>query len=345
MALIVDSVTSWFYFLVLVFVLGVIFSKWTLFSRINQDEVFLDEFIDRVLPRLAIRGLVLLTLSMLLLFLNQLTAFRDIFVPLTTDAWLLLRHTSWGFLWVASLAVYALALVVLNLRGMSGWSFATVCILLGAMFPAFSGHASAVEGLSWLSLSADVLHVWSAGGWLGSLACLIIIDRYWQRRNSERKSLIPIFISRFSSYSMVWAPMLVISGVVSTSIHLSGVGDLLYSDYGRVLFLKIILAVIVMGLGLLNSINVRMGFHESGDIGRLKSNITKEIWIAQIVLLLTAILIQGSPPGHQDAEHHLSIEMFLVRMVGIGMFFYVIAFALILLFAIYLLKGSKSGSD
>ena len=345
MALIVDSVISWFYFIVLVFVLGVIFSKWTLFSRINQDEVFVDAFIDRILPVFAIRGLVLLLLSMLLLFLNQLTAFRDIFVPWTTDAWLLLRHTSWGSLWVATLTVYALALMALNLRGRSGWGFATVCVLLGAMFPAFSGHASAVEDLSWLSLSADVLHVWSAGGWLGSLACIIIIDLYWKRRDSEQKSLIPMFISRFSSCSMVWAPMLVISGVVSTSIHLSGVGDLFYSDYGRVLFLKIILAVTVVGLGLLNSIIVKGRSHESGDIGRLKSNISKEVWISQIVLLLTAILIQGSPPGHQDAGHHLSIEMFLVRIVGIGMFFYVIAFSLILLFAIYLLKGSKLESD
>jgi putative copper resistance protein D len=344
-ALIVDSVISWFYFIVLVFVLGVIFSKWTLFSRINQDEVFVDAFIDRILPVFAIRGLVLLLLSMLLLFLNQLTAFRDIFVPWTTDAWLLLRHTSWGSLWVATLTVYALALMALNLRGRSGWGFATVCVLLGAMFPAFSGHASAVEDLSWLSLSADVLHVWSAGGWLGSLACIIIIDLYWKRRDSEQKSLIPMFISRFSSCSMVWAPMLVISGVVSTSIHLSGVGDLFYSDYGRVLFLKIILAVTVVGLGLLNSIIVKGRSHESGDTGRLKSNISKEVWISQIVLLLTAILIQGSPPGHQDAGHHLSIEMFLVRIVGIGMFFYVIAFSLILLFAIYLLKGSKSESD
>ena len=345
MTLIVDSVISWFHFSALVVVLGVVFSKWTLFSRINQDDVFLDAFIDRALPRFAIRGLVLLTLSMLLLFLNQLKAFRDIFVPWTTDAWLLLRHTSWGSLWVATLTVYILALMILHLRGMSGWSLATVCILLGAMFPAFSGHASAVGDLSWLSLSADVLHVWSAGGWLGSLACLIIIDRYWQQNNLEPKSLIPMFISRFSSSCMVWAPMLVISGVVSTSIHLSGVGDLFYSDYGRVLFLKIILAVTVMGLGLLNLINVRVGFHKSGDIARLKSDMSKEIWIAQIVLLLTAILIQGSPPGHRDTEHYLSIEMFLVRMVGIGMFFYVIAFVSILLFAIYLLKGRKSGSD
>ncbi len=338
MVLIADIVTSWFYFSVSIFVLGVIVSRWTLFSRINEDVVGLSGFVDKVVLELVIKGLSLLMLSMLLLFLQQLIAFRDVFIPWRDDAWLLLRHTSWGSLWVSTLTVNGLALLTLYIRGISGWMFATACVFLGSMFPAFSGHASAVSNLSWLSLSSDVLHVWSAGGWLGSLTCLLVVERLWKKQNSEARSLLPMFIQKFSSLSMVWVAIIVVSGVVSASIHLSGIGDLFASGYGRILLLKMILAMMVIGLGSLNWNTIREGVHVGVKLGRLKRRSFKEAWLAQIVLLVTAVLIRGAPPGHQTAEHELNIEMFLVRMVGVGMFFYVTFFFLILLFAIYLLK-------
>ena len=339
--LILNTLIGWFYFSVLVFVLGVSLSRWTLFARVGEDDGLPGAFVDVVLIRTAIKGGFLLTVAMLMLFGRQLIAFRDPFVPWREDAWFLLRHTLWGSSWIVASVGCGLAVAVLYVRRSSGWNLATLLLLAVAAFPAFSGHASAVEGISWLSLSADILHVWAAAGWLGSLMFLMVLERSWRQQVSFTKSLLPKVMPKFSKSSMVWVGILVISGVLSSSIHLSTTGDLLTTGYGRVLLLKIVLAITVMGLGTLNWTTSKSDLHRTVTLEQLTRRSSKEIWFAQLVLLVTALLIQWSPPGHQAVGHDMSIEMLLIRMIGIGMFFYVAFFVLLLLFAIYLLKGSK----
>ena len=339
--LILNTLIGWLYLSSLVFVLGVSLSRWTLFAGTGEDDDFPRSFVDATLIRTAIKGGFFLTVAMLMLFFRQLIAFRDPFVPWGEDAWLLLRHTLWGSSWIIALAGCGLAVATLYVKRSAGWGLVTGLLMAVAAFPAFSGHANAVEGISWLSLSADILHVWAAAGWLGSLMFLLVLERSWRRQVSFTKSLLPEVMSNFSKSSMVWVGILIISGVLSSSIHLSTTSDLLTTGYGRVLLLKIVLAVTVMGLGALNWTTLKSGLQHTVSLERLKRVSSKEIWFAQSVLLVTALLIQWAPPGHQTVEHVMNIEMLLIRMIGIGMFFYVTFFVLILLFAIYLLKDGK----
>lgn len=339
--LIVNTLIGWFYFSVLIFVLGTVLSRWTIFVRVGQHSDFPKEFVDSILLRTAIKGGGFLVAAMLMLFWRQLIAFRDPFVPWREDAWILLRYTSWGSSWVATLLVSGLAAVILYMKGNQGWGLTTFLLLGAGAFPAFSGHANAIEGISWLSLSADILHVWAAAGWLGSLAFLLFLERSWRKYNAHSESLLPSLISKFSTSSMVWVGILVASGILSTSLQLSTASDLLTTGYGRILLIKIVLAIVVMGLGALNWTTVISGFQRAGSLVKLKERSMKEVWFAQLVLLATAILIQWSPSGHQALEHGMNLEMLLIRIIGIGMFFYVAFFILILLFAACFFEKKK----
>ena len=343
--LIVNTLIGWFYFSVLVFVLGTVLSRWTIIVRVGQHGDFPKAFVDRLLLRTVKKGGVCLVAAMLMLFWRQLIAFRDPFLPWREDAWLLLGHTSWGSSWMAALLVSSLAVVILYMKGNQGWGLATLLLLGAGAFPAFSGHANAIEGISWLSLSADILHVWAAAGWLGSLAFLLFLERRWRRYNAHSESLLPSLISKFSASSMVWVGILVTSGVLSSSLHLSTAYDLLTTVYGRILLIKIVLAIAVMGLGALNWTTVISGSQWTVSLEKLKERSLKEIGFAQLVLLATAILIQWSPSGHQALEHDMNLEMLLIRIIGIGMFFYVAFFILILLFAAYFLEKKKLTSS
>jgi len=342
--LIVNTLIGWFHLLILVFVVGVVLSRWIFFTGQDKGINLPSSFIDDFLLKTAIKGGSLLILAMVLLFSRQLVAFRDPFVPWMEDAWLLLRHTYWGLSWTATLIATSCSTAILYVMGNPGWRFATVLFLAGSMFLSFSGHANAVEGVSGLIIAADVLHVWAASGWLGSLVFLVVLDRAWRKQNETVGSLFPALRFKISTSSIVCVAILVISGVLTSSAHLSAVSDLAKTSYGQFLLLKIVLATVCIALGALNWLLVRKNFQHTENLEKLKDRISKEIRIGQMVLLTTAIVIQVSPPGHQTSDQVISWQMLLIRVIGVGMFFYVAFFVVILFFAAFLLKGSKLSS-
>ena len=238
---------------------------------------------------------LVLPLAFGLVFARQLIEFRDPFVPWTEDARLLLTGTDWGRTFLVASVLGLAAIPAFRLAGAgraSGWSLATIFVLALCAFPAFTGHANAGEGaLRVVTLSADVLHVWAAGGWIGGLAGVLVLNR------SAGSTLLPRLVPAFSPVAVVCVTVLVVTGALASWIHLPDLNAVLGGTYGRTLLLKLAAVAGVLGLGWANWRRHTPRLHDPSGQEALRKGAAMELVLAQLVLLATALLVRTPPVG------------------------------------------------
>jgi copper transport protein len=298
------TLVGWLLFASLVAVLGAVALRWISAAADVPAHIPGDWLADRA-ARIGRTAALVLGVALALLFVRQLLQFHDPFVPWTDDARLLLLGTSWGHLWIAALlcalgAAGALALAAgvpgVAARGRSlAWAVATALTLALGAYPAVTGHANATEELRPLTLASDALHVWAAGTWIGSLGALIWLERSWRRERVTPASLLPDLVPAFSRVALICGGLLVVTGVLAAWVHLSSVGALVETPYGRRLVLKVALAAGVYALGALNWRRLKPRLREPAGQEALRRSAVLELVVAQGVLLATAFLIAVSP--------------------------------------------------
>lgn len=237
-----------------------------------------------------------------LYLVRQLLEFRDPFAPLSEDARLLMS-TPWGttWIWTAAGAVLLVGAFFLARSGRSvGWWVVTPLAMGLAAFPGLTGHAAAVEGYRTLALVADTAHVWAAGAWIGGLALVLRLEARWRKNgDGSPRSLLPRLVPAFSPVAMGAVGLLTLTGVFAAWTHLEGgFGALADTGYGRTLLLKVGLVVVVLAFGARNfrSLTPRLGTDPGDDAMRYSA--TLELAVAQVVLVVTALLVRTSPMGH-----------------------------------------------
>lgn len=258
------------------------------------------ESLETVSLRFGFYASLLLPVGFGLVFARQLLEFRDPFVPWTEDAALLLRGTDWGTTYMLGAALALVTPVAFRIgrsrRGL-GWTLVTLCVLSLCAFPALTGHANAGEG--WgrvVTLSADVVHVWSAGAWIGGLAGLLFTDWTLRRRDVDSGAwALPALVTAFSPIAVAAVATLVGTGILASWIHLPDLRSLIDGAYGRTLLLKLAAVGGVLCLGWLNwrRHTPRLAQISGGDT--LRRAAAMELALAQFVLLATALLVRTSP--------------------------------------------------
>lgn len=238
-----------------------------------------------------------------LLFWRQLRHFRDPFLPWLEDASLLLA-TNWGLSW-RLLAVGALMTVAAFIFAASdgrgsefrraAWIVASS--LAGAMcaFPAFNGHSAAAEGLRWLSIPADYLHVLAAGSWIGGLFFVLIAELRERRRTGRGNALLAEVLPLFSQVALIAGALLIATGVLASWLHVASLDALVSTRYGRILLTKVGLVVVVLILGAVNWRVLTPRLWGVGGARPLRRNAIRELTVAHLVILLAALLAQTSP--------------------------------------------------
>lgn len=254
------------------------------------------------LRRLGLGLAVLLVASLGAVLARQLREFRDPFASLGEDLSLLLTGTSWGTSWMAALWSAGVVVVGLALAGRwnrTGWIMATLGALALAAFPARTGHANGVETLRWLTLAADAIHVLAAGLWMGGLGVLLFLVSRLRKRESEavETAAVPRMVDSFSYVARMGVALLVVTGLFASWQHLPGIGALFGTAYGRTLVLKLVVVAAALSLGWWNW--KRVSPRLTGPDGRaaLTRFGTFEFVVAQIILLVTAMLVRLSPSG------------------------------------------------
>jgi putative copper export protein len=297
-----DAVTGWFLFAGLIGTLGSLTARWILIPRATTDGSTeeMTDFLRDTAAKIGLAAAVLLPVAMGLVFYRQLREFRDPFVPWTEDAALLLSATQWGSTWRTAAVVSVLAAIVMGFaraRIRAGWILATPLALALASFPALTGHASGTEGLRLLTVTADSLHVIAGGCWVGGLAFVLAAERGWRGYDPSR-TLLPVLVPVFSGVAVISVALLVVTGSLASWVHVTHLGALLSTGYGRLLLVKLGLVAAVMGLGAMNwkRLTPQLGTEAGQD--RLRRAATIELVVAQVVLVVTALLVRTSPMGH-----------------------------------------------
>ena len=304
MTSLLSAVTGWLLFAALVTAVGSLAARWLVIPRASfETDTNLDdasEFLTGAAGRMGLLGASLLPVAVGLVFIRQLLEFRDPFVPWTEDASLLLGGTAWGRTWLGAAGASVAAVIALGLvrwRARGAWFASTLIVIALAAFPALTGHASGATELRSATVAADTLHVLAAGTWMGGLGFVLYAERGWRVRSGGR-SLLPSLVPAFSPIAIGSVATLVATGTLASWIHLGGIGALATTTYGRILGLKLLLVLAVMVLGAVNWKRLTPRLGELTGQDALRRAASRELLIAQLVLLVTAILVRTSPMDH-----------------------------------------------
>jgi putative copper export protein len=190
-------------------------------------------------------------------------------------------------------------------RPRAGWALAALGAVALAFTPGLSGHAAATPGRAALAVLSDAIHVLSAGGWLGSLLVLLAAGIPAARRLGEgrRGEGVAALVAAFTPTALLFAGILVATGLFAAWLHLGPVQNLWQSEYGRTLLLKLGVLVLVFGTGAYNFLRVAPVL--GGDTGtrRLRRSAGFELAVGAVVLAVTAVLVATSPPVDTGGMH------------------------------------------
>jgi copper transport protein len=144
---------------------------------------------------------------------------------------------------VAAVVVAVLAAVA---RGRDLAAAGLAVAVIGGLGPAWWGHARTAE-LTVVAVAGTWLHVAAAGLWVGGLAALVLLVL---RFDPEGDAAGPA--QRFSRLAS-WALVIVLAtGVLNTAMHMTGVEQLLTTQWGRFALAKAVLIAVIAGIGWLH---------------------------------------------------------------------------------------------
>jgi putative copper resistance protein D len=219
-------------------------------------------------------------------------------VCLHGGAWQVATDTRFGQVASARLAL-ALLLGLLMLWPAARWLALVAAIGLLALI-ALIGHAGAAPSLAGrLHLASDMVHLLGAGAWLGALPALAMLLGQ-ARRGSEPAwgAVATAAASRFSLLGIVCVAVLLVGGLINSWNLLAGPRDLVATDYGRLLLLKIGLFVAMVIIAAVNKYYLIPRLPAPAALRGLQRNSLAETALGIGVLLFVGALGTMEPAAH-----------------------------------------------
>jgi copper transport protein len=174
-----------------------------------------------------------------------------------------------------------------------------------AITPALAGHAS-IESPTGLFFSSDVLHVLAASVWVGGIACLLITlpGATRQLQGPERSRLLLATLARFSPLALGSVIAIAVTGAIQAYIDVRSLNGLFHTTYGALVIVKIILLLVLIGLGWVNRERVIPMLrrivgdgHSPGGVGMVaRRTMRSELALMLCVFGVTAALVSYAPP-------------------------------------------------
>jgi copper transport protein len=159
-----------------------------------------------------------------------------------------------------------------------------------------AGHA-ADGGAPIAGVSADALHLLAAAIWIGVLAIGTTLEEAPELQRISRVATVAVFV-------------LVISGIVQTIRNAGSLGVLLTTAYGKIIDVKIVLLLILLGLAIGARRILARGSLAIGGF------IKAELWTLTIVIVCTAVLVESPLPRDAAPIRQVS-TIFTVRDIGV----------------------------
>jgi copper transport protein len=228
------------------------------------------------------------------------------FAILGVIAWQALRTTS------AAGATPALRRVAVGADGLAAPGPPRAALLLAgvpaayiALAPALGGHAAVTSPVA-LLVPLDVLHVLAMSAWIGGLVILLAVMPAATRRLDppQRTQLLAAALVRFSPIALACVAVLLVTGTIQALEHMSAWSQLLHTGFGRAVLIKVVLLLVLIGLGAVNRQRVVPALRRvaaeavaPGAAGRLlRRTLRVEVALVVVVLGVTSALVSYPPP-------------------------------------------------
>jgi putative copper resistance protein D len=227
-------------------------------------------------------------------------------VCLHGGVWTVLTDTRFGLITVIRFAL-AVLLAVLVVWPVLRWlQLGVAAGLIGLL--AFVGHAGATPGTAGdIHLASDVGHLLAAGGWVGALPALALLlthargrdDAVWQTIDADATR-------RFSRLGMACVALLLATGIVNSWNLLGGPRDLITTEYGRLIALKVGLFAAMVGIAAANRLYLTARLPAATALRALARNCWAETGLGLCVFVFVGVLGTLSPSGH---THSISTDV------------------------------------
>jgi len=135
-------------------------------------------------------------------------------------------------------------------------SWGSVALLLTAVLnvaPAFGGHA-AVASPAIALVPIEIVHVAAMGAWIGGLIGLLLVLPHATRAlpsDPDRTRLLAAVLLRYSPVALTAVALLTLAGTGLSLLSLTTLYDLADTAYGRALFVKVVVLLIVIAIAVL----------------------------------------------------------------------------------------------
>jgi putative copper export protein/mono/diheme cytochrome c family protein len=242
-------------------------------------------------------------------------------------------RTHFGMVWIGRLIVLLLALLVVPVASRAALIAGLVLTLGVTVTTSLTGHAADWGDLT-LSAGLDWVHVLATSAWTGGIISLGLAvlgpARGWP------PALLGTVMRRFSRLAGLCLLAVVVTGSYNAWVQLPRVSALWTTVYGRVLAVKLLLVLGLIGWGAVTRYTIvprlgsRQRFPGVGErvfrlarwatLGssrvarralpsRLRAYMRREAGLVILVLAATAVLVDSTPARHAEhGEHHALME-------------------------------------
>jgi putative copper export protein len=182
---------------------------------------------------------------------------------------------------------FALALAHILL----GWALATGGVVIGPLTNVFYGQ--------WLP-AVNPVHRLAGGLWIGTLFIMLMAGFTTVLHSDlppvRRGSVAANMVHRFSPLALIAFATLGITGLTTAWTHLKRIDALWTTAYGLTLIAKLLVVLIVVGLGAWNWRKQRPLLGTESAAAVLRRSATAEVIAATIVLVITSVLVSLPSP-------------------------------------------------
>jgi copper transport protein len=193
---------------------------------------------------------------------------------------------------VAGCALLVLATTLVGTRRTVVTVVAGVAVLVGFVI---TGH-TAVTDPRWLVVLADLAHLAAAATWIGGLVALALVMR---ARRAEGDAMGATQAVRgFSTLAGISIVVLLVAGTARAWTETRSIDALTDTRYGKLLLVKVVLAVVVITIGAYNNRRLVPAVADRSSeraMRRLSTTVRVEVLVLAVVLALTAALVATVP--------------------------------------------------
>ncbi len=227
-----------------------------------------------------------------------------------------LLKTHFGNVWMARIFLLGLLGFTSMVPKKGRLALAACALLLGTS--SLSGHAADSGTLS-LAVLLDWLHLLAVSAWMGGLLYLALVLRRWIASAEPEVSSLALIASveRFSTLAALSVAVILATGSYQIWQRVGSLAALLHTQYGQTLLAKLVLVLVLLGLGALNRYVICPKFsrHATGPSPALPpeasrmlfKTVSVEIGLGLAVVICVAILLQLPPARNQwESEYEAS---------------------------------------